>query len=221
MNKIKLSKRLIKIASIVKGDTICDVGCDHGKLSYYLLKNNLCKFAYVSDISKPSLEKAEKLLSLEKMPFKSIHCDGLLGFKGISIDECIIAGMGGDEIIKIISNSPIEINSFILSPQHNILEVKEFMLKNNYEIIYDKIIKDGHKFYSILKCIKGKLQEYSIENMYFGKDYGEEELSDLRDYLISEKIKVNTLLSKVNEGKKNNLTKYLNVIEKLQKDWKL
>lgn len=221
MNNIKLSKRLIKIANIVSGDVICDVGCDHGKLSYYLLKNNICKFAYVSDISKPSLDKADKLLSSENMAFKSIHCDGLQGFTGINIDECIIAGMGGDEIIKIISNSPIEINSFILSPQHNILEVKEFILSNNFEIVYDRIIKDGHKFYSIFKCVKGKSTKYPVENMYFGKDYNLDELNDLKEYLISEKNKVNNLLTKVNDGKKEQLTKYLNVIEKLQKDWRL
>lgn len=221
MNKVKLSKRLLKIASIVSGKNVCDVGCDHGKLSYYLLKNNIVDFAYVSDISKPSLEKAELLLSSESLKFKSIHCDGLLGFSGIHIDECIIAGMGGDEIINIIKSSPIDINSYILSPQHNIVEVKEFMLSNGYSIVFDKIIKDGHKFYDIFKCVKGGNCNYTDLHLHFGKEYASEELCDLRDYLLAEIDKVADIYSKVDSKKKEKLKKYLDLINKAQKDWNL
>lgn len=221
MNKIKLSKRLMMVASVVTGDVVCDVGCDHGKLSYYLLKNNLVKFAYVSDISKPSLEKAEKLLSENSLNFESIHCDGLLGFKGKKVDECIITGMGGDEIINIISKSPIKINSFTLSPQHNIIEVKKFMLKKGYNILFDKIIKDGHKFYNIFKCVMAdNIENYSEINLLFGKDYLEEK-NDIRDYLKFEWNKINNLYNKVNDQRREELAKYLEMIKKAQKDWNL
>lgn len=221
MNKIKLSKRLLKIANIVSSEVIADVGCDHGKLSYYLLKNNIVKKAYVSDISKPSLNKAEILLSKENLNFSSICCDGLKGFKNTQIDECIIAGMGGDEIINIINNSPIEINSFILSPQHNIISVKKYMLNRGYSIVFDKIIKDGHKFYNIIKCVKGSSVENNSVNMYFGFNYTEEEKVELREYLSSELNKANILYDRVDENKKSELSEYIKLIKDAQKDWKL
>lgn len=221
MNKIKLSKRLLTIANLVSGNIIADVGCDHGKLSYYLLKNNLCKFVYVSDISKPSLEKAESLLSSEKFNFKSIHCDGLSGFSRLEVDECIIAGMGGDEIMHIIKNSPINIDSFILSPQHNIIEVKQYLISHGYLIIYDKIIKDGKKFYNIFKCIKGNNVNYSDINLYFGKDYNDLELLDIKDYLNYEKNKMLNMFDHVDLDKKKKITDYLELINKAQKDWNI
>ena len=63
MNKIKLDYRLSEIASNVTGKVICDIGCDHGKLSYHLLNAGVVDFAYISDISAPSLEKAVNLLN--------------------------------------------------------------------------------------------------------------------------------------------------------------
>ena len=137
---IKISKRLLKISELVKGNIVADVGCDHGKLSEYLLKQKLCEKVIVSDISKSSLQKAINLLSKEKLNFESIHCNGLVGYKDKVIDECIISGMGGDEIIKIISSSPIDIKSYILSPQHNIIDVKKFMLDNGFMLTFDKIV---------------------------------------------------------------------------------
>ena len=98
----KLGKRLEVIASLVNCKRIADVGCDHGKLAYYLLDNGIVDYAVVSDISKPSLNKAVDILSKTKYNFDYICCDGLTGYKGYNIDQCIIAGMGGDEIIKII-----------------------------------------------------------------------------------------------------------------------
>ena len=83
-----------------------------------------------------------------------ICCNGLKAYGNKSIDQCIISGMGGDEIIDIITSSPIQIDSFILSPQHNILNVKKFMLEKGYNINYDLIISDKNKFYNIFRCEK-------------------------------------------------------------------
>lgn len=194
----KLSKRLLTIASLVEGKIIADVGCDHGKLSEYLLEKNIVKKVYVSDISKDSLEKAIKLLSSKNYEFESICTDGLNDYTGINdIDECVIAGMGGVEIINIIKSSPININSFILSPQHNIIETKEFMISKGYDIVYDIIIKDKNKFYTVFKCVKNdSKKEYSTYQLMFGRENFVSEFSDIREYIDYE-------IKKLNEIKKN------------------
>ena len=45
----KLGKRLEVIASLVDRKRIADVGCDHGKLAYYLLDNGISDYAVVSE----------------------------------------------------------------------------------------------------------------------------------------------------------------------------
>ena len=150
----KIPFRLEVIASLVTARIICDVGCDHGKLVNYLFENNKINKAIVSDISYPSLEKAINLLNKNKYNFEYICCDGLVGYKDKFVDECIITGMGGDEIIKIIKNSPVQIPSFILSPQHNNIEVKKFLMSIGYNINYDIIINDKDKYYNIFRAVK-------------------------------------------------------------------
>lgn len=211
-----LPRRLQKIASLVDGKSICDVGCDHGKLSEYLLRENIVEKVIVSDISLPSLNKAIDLLSKFNYNFEYIHCDGLSGYRGKDVEQCIISGMGGDEIIKIIEKSPIQIKSYILSPQHNNISVKKYMLGHGYDIDYDIIILDKGKFYNIFRCrYSGKVQEMNEFDLYFGKANFDDIDSDIIEYVKNEKEKTKKILEK-NHGNKAFL-EYLELLEEFDK----
>lgn len=212
MNNI--SKRLQVIAQLVNKEYVADVGCDHGKLADYLLRQKKIKHITVSDISRPSLQKAIDLLSKNNYNFDYICCDGLTGFNEKFIEQCIIAGMGGDEIIKIISNSPIDIESYILSPQHNIIEVKEFMFSIGFCIDFDIIIKDKNKFYNIFRCEKSSNNiNINYSDMIIGKDNLNNSLSDINEFVDYEISKIENILK--NHNKINSkLIDYLNVLKK-------
>ncbi|MBQ9791147.1 MAG: SAM-dependent methyltransferase [Clostridia bacterium] len=216
MNKIKLDYRLSQIASNVSGDVICDIGCDHGKLSYYLLSNNIVNFVYVSDISAPSLEKAINLLNDNGLQenYKAIVSDGFLAYPSdVAIDMAIISGMGGIEIKKILSNNNIDVKKYVLQPQHNEYDLKDYLIHNNYNIIKDYIIKQKDKFYNIIVCEKGN-REYSDNELYFGEENFRLNKDDFKAYLKYELDKTTNLLNCVDENKKVKLKKYLDIIEK-------
>lgn len=180
----KLTKRLSTVAGLVTGEVVCDVGCDHGKLGKYLLDSGKVKFVYVSDISALSLKKAVDLLQEYPDKFKAICCDGLTGYSGLNVDECIISGMGGYEIMKIIDNSPIDIGTYILSPQHNEIELKQFLLAHGYNIIYDIIISDKGKFYNVLKAKRcHEKQNLTQFDLMFGKTNFKSPDSDIKAYI--------------------------------------
>ena len=196
----KLTKRLELISKLVDERVIADVGCDHGKLTNYLFENNRIDFAYISDISSSSLQKAIDLIG-NKYNYKAICCDGLSGYTE-NLKECIIAGMGGFEIIKIIEKSPINVDKFILSAQHNEIELKKYMLSKNYNITFDIIILDKGKFYNIIKCEKAsKFVEMSEYDLYFGKDNFNSPNSDIKLYVdrYLNKFKELALTQKDNE----------------------
>ena len=109
-------KRIDTLCSLLAPvKTFADVGCDHGFCTEYMLENGLCEYAVFSDISKGSLAKAETLLA----PFvaagkaKSVLGGGFYGVPS-DIDEVLIAGMGGAEIIAILSDSKTGFMPFFL-----------------------------------------------------------------------------------------------------------
>lgn len=211
----KLPKRLKLIYGLVDEKVVADVGCDHGKLAYELLRSKKCDFVYVSDISAPSLKKAEMLLG-EYKNFEAICCDGLKGYKDKIVDECVISGMGGEEIMGIISSSPIEIDKFILSPQKNEVKVKEFMLNLGYGIEFDKIMFDKGKFYRVFKCVKGSaLRPKDKVELEFGADsFGTEDFLNFVEYMTN---KINNIISSSNGEREKELTNYLDLLKSASK----
>ena len=63
--RIVLDPHLSLIAELA-GHCECyaDIGCDHGRLGAFMLQNDLCHRAQLTDISEPSLKKARALIAL-------------------------------------------------------------------------------------------------------------------------------------------------------------
>lgn len=180
-------------ALLEKCKTFADVGCDHGYCTRYMLENNLCDLAYISDISGQSLKKAQNLLSeyIKSGRCKSICCDGLQGFETVP-EQVLIAGMGGEEIIKILSRGIPD--KFVLQPMKNAPLLRGFLLENGCTITRDDIFKDG-KYYFIIKGEKSNNVggiNYSPLETEFGRDsfynpvfaeYLKEEIAKFNGYL--------------------------------------
>lgn len=210
-----LSLRLIRIKRFVSGRRVADVGCDHGKLVADLFDFGLIDYAFVSDISEPSVNKAVKLLSEKKRNFDFAVADGLAGIKPeYRIDEVVIAGMGGLEIIKILSQDNTAIKSFVLQPQNNEIKLKQFLLKNGFNIVRDEIVKDKHMFYNVLKAVKSnKKQRLSAFELRFGKDNFLGNL-DFRKYLDFQMEKLTKIRANMPPLKRRKVEKEISYLKK-------
>lgn len=167
-----MTKRIKKIVShIEKCRVFVDVGCDHGLVSKYVLDNNLADKVIATDISSKSLDKAIKSIDNEHIGrFFAICCDG---FSKIlePIDQACIAGMGGIEICKILSNAKFLPTRLILQPMKNAKEVRSFLTQKNYPIVCDYLFYDGDKFYDVIVADKMKTaKDYSSIELEFGRD---------------------------------------------------
>lgn len=154
MNNI--SKRLKCIANQITMPRIADIGCDHGKVVEYLFENKQIDFALISDISSKSLQKAIDLLKENKRNFDFKNCNGIPSeFKLYNIEQIIISGMGGCEIVKILQKYQFQNELFTLSPQHNEIELKKYLIENGFEISKVIIVEDGGKFYTVINAKLG------------------------------------------------------------------
>ncbi len=151
-------------------ESFADVGCDHGYCTRYMLDNKLCKTAVISDISAKCLAKAEKLLSayIATGAVTSVCCNGLEKIDE-SIEEILIAGMGGEELVSILKAAYIP-RSFVFQPMRNVREVREFLLSRGAQLTVDEPFDNCDKFYYVLKGRRGgNFRPYTQAELDFGQ----------------------------------------------------
>ncbi len=171
-------KRIDTLCShLVAVEIFADVGCDHGYCTEYMLKNNFCKRAIFSDVSKGSLEKAKGLLASYTAAGVATPVLGD-GFFGVpkTVDEVLIAGMGGSEIVSILSDEKYGFMParFVFQPMHDGEKLRRYILQNGGFLERDYTFEDG-KFYDVL--VGGKVKdggqvcdEYTNAEYEFGRE---------------------------------------------------
>ncbi|MCD7729284.1 MAG: class I SAM-dependent methyltransferase [Clostridia bacterium] len=176
--------------------TFADIGCDHGYCTQYMLKNRLCGSAVISDVSAKSLSKAENLLKeyIQRGICRAVCCDGLTQID-VNCDLVLIAGMGGEEVVKILRESFIP-NRFVFQPMKNAEVLREYLIKSGCGIEHDGIFYSSGKYYFVVKGARqGGTNSYSPAQLAFGRDslgtaelkgYLSEELSKTEEYLLRE-----------------------------------
>lgn len=209
-------KRIRAIATLIndKDKTVADIGADHGYLTKVLIEENRAKAVIATDISKASLEKtanlAKKYGFLDKIFLKV--GDGLKTLNKGAAQIVVIAGMGGNEIIKILEeNTDKTFDKFIFQPMQNTINLREYLIKHNYEIIKDFIVKDRKKFYNtIVARFSTNKQNLSKKQIEFGLTNLDLKANDFIEYLseyinnneiIYEKSKSKIIKEKINMAK--------------------
>lgn len=208
-----VSKRLEAIAKMIPPyHHIADVGCDHG----YLIIEAIQKY----DVTKAiAIDNKEGPLYASQNNIKKNNLEKYVRFSlsdGISdidndTEAVIIAGMGGQLIIKILSNSEklTNIKRLIVQPNRNTYEVRKFLMENQFKIVDEDVIKDGNKFYEIILAEKGQNFTYTEDELQFGPVNLQKMSNDFK-----EKIKVDIIHLK---GLSKDISKIEEKIEKMEK----
>ncbi len=155
-----MTDRLNKIFSVIpQCESFSDVGCDHGYIAKAMLDSGKTKLSIISDVSKACLTKAERLLDgyVKDGRAKSFVSDGFDALPKTEVS--LVAGMGGEEIIKILSNAQKKeklSNTLVLQPMKNVDKVRIFICQLGYKILTDVCFCAGGKFYDLIVCTVGK-----------------------------------------------------------------
>ena len=171
---IKISKRLAAIASFVPQNAkILDVGCDHGLLDIYLFQNNQAKKIIASDVKRSALKNAIDNIKKNNLTKKIETREGN-GLEVIKendlIDTVVLSGMGALTIIEILKKGKEKlksINHIIVQSNTKLELLRKEIIKMNYYIEDEQIIKDSNKVYIIIKFTKGQ-RKYTKKEIYFG-----------------------------------------------------
>ena len=147
------------VASMVTPDyVLADIGTDHGYVPISLVQRKKIPKAIAMDINKGPLQRAREHIAefqLEEF-IETRLSDGVKKLKVGEVDSILIAGMGGELVIHILSDGMEvcrSVKELILQPQSELDKVRRFLRENKYKIVdEDMVIEDG-KYYPMMKVV--------------------------------------------------------------------
>lgn len=206
-HKAELSARLQAIASFVKkGETITDIGTDHGFLPIRLVQDGICPGAVAADVREGPLNRAREHIFEAGLTDRigTRLSDGFQKIRAGETDAAVIAGMGGPLTIRILREGEKTARSMkhlVLSPQSEIDEVRRYLDGADYEIRREQMLTDMGKFYVVMDVVPGKVSPPFDETEYlFGRDLIQRADPVLREYLSREETLCRTILETLTAG---------------------
>ena len=154
-----LSKRLQAAAGLIsEGNRLVDVGTDHGYIPIYLVEKKKIPSAIAMDVKTGPLSRAEEHIRQAGLN-AYITCrlsDGLEKLQPGEGDSLLLAGMGGNLMVRILTDGTNVRDSFqeiILQPQSaHALVRKEMEAAGWCTEKEDMVLEDG-KFYPMMRWI--------------------------------------------------------------------
>ena len=214
---IKLSKRMNAVAAMVTpGNVLADIGTDHAYVPIALVQRKKVPKAIAMDINKGPLQRACEHINMCELEdyIETRLSDGVDQLQVGEVDSILIAGMGGDLVINIISNG-MEVcrnaKELILQPQSELARVRQFLREHKFKIIDEDMIIEEGKYYPMMKAVPvdedhvwSALPEDAIRpcDMY-GPILLKNGNPALRKYLVKQHAKLNRILRQLEEQPEN------------------
>ena len=185
---LPISNRLrVCCGFVAPGERVADIGCDHGYLSIYLLKNNIARSVIASDINEQPLQSAminaEKYGVRDKISF--YLSDGVRNIPR-DFDTLVCAGMGADTMISILEAAPWLCKSsyrLILQCQSKTPMLRKYLSDNGWRITEETVLRDGRFLYTVMEVVfQPDYPRLTIGEQYFPPALLENPAVELPEY---------------------------------------
>ena len=198
---MKLSERLEMVLSFVEtGESAADVGTDHGHVPVELVRRGIVKKAVAMDVRKGPLSRAAENIALAGLSEKIATrlSDGVAKLLPGEADSVVIAGMGGELMLRILRDGAHVRNSvkhYILSPQSELSVFRHGLEELGFSIVEEEMLLDEGKYYVILHVSPGTMHyEHEYEYRY-GADLIRKQDPVLKEFLERELAQGEELLA--------------------------
>ena len=152
-----LRARLSAVLSMVRrGSVAADVGTDHAHLPIALCLSDVCPRVIASDVRDGPIASARANVAAYGLTDRItvVKTDGLHGIEAYDPDDVLISGMGGELIVRILSEAAFVKRvgkRLVLQPQTHPEILRTYLLENGFGIVGERIAKDdGDRLYQII-----------------------------------------------------------------------
>lgn len=161
-----ITDRLLAMAKEVEeGESVADIGTDHGYLPMYLMEKGISPKVILTDVSRQSLKKA-RINCQEFMPetkFDFRQGNGLRVIKKGEVDVLTIAGMGGNLITEILGRDLGKARSckkIIMQPRTSQGRLRAWLVKKGFTITKEQLVKEGKFICEVITAVPQEAPEY-------------------------------------------------------------
>lgn len=154
---ISLSRRMQAAADLVSfGNRVCDVGCDHGYVSIYLIQSGKAPRVLAMDVNEGPLLRAQAhVRKYHVEDYITLRLsDGLSGYRTGEADSLLCAGMGGRLMMEILGrdwSKTADFRELVLQPQSEIPLFRKFLRENGYVFLEEAMVLEEGKFYPLMR----------------------------------------------------------------------
>lgn len=147
---LQLSERLQRIVDCISdGESVVDVGTDHGMVPIALHENNNAVRTILTDVKQGPLQKARENIHryAPSMTPDLRQGNGLSPIQAGEADVAVIAGMGGQLIENILSDQPViakSLKKLILQPRNGQDKLRMFLERQGYPVRDEFLVREGN-----------------------------------------------------------------------------
>lgn len=155
--KVALSARMRALTDMVTaGNRVCDVGCDHGWVSIYLVQQGISPRALAMDVRQGPLSRAREHIRQQGLEIyiETRLSDGVAALGTGEADTVICAGMGGRLMRRILEEGKEKLaamEELILQPQSEIAAFRAYLRQTGYVTLAEDMVREDGKYYPMMK----------------------------------------------------------------------
>lgn len=152
-----LGGRLQLCASMVRpGAALADIGTDHAYLPIWLAKQGTISRAIAADVKVGPLQKAQ--LNIQRYKVQDMVSarlsDGLDAVFPWETEDIVIAGMGGETMVQILSQASWlkdQSKHLILQPMATVESLRTWLASQGFAVLQEQAVQeDGHVYSAFL-----------------------------------------------------------------------
>ncbi len=204
---MRLSKRMHMVADLVTpGMVLADIGCDHGYLSVWLVREKIVSRAIAMDLREGPLNKAKESIAFfhQEAVIETRLSDGMDLLKPGEADRIVIAGMGGILMRDILQRGKAcceNAEQLVLQPQSDSELVRREIQEQGFRIEDEQACLEDGKYYIAFSCVKGnETIPYSDVELKYGRILAEKRDETFLSFLREELMKKEAMYQRLREA---------------------